>query len=71
MNSEIKRLDVVAITEDLPDVGLFRGQVGTVVEVYDPGEFEVEFNRNGETYALATLPHDQLLLLRHEPVRAA
>jgi hypothetical protein len=72
MNSEIKLLDVVAITEDLPEVGLFRGQVGTVVEVYDPGEFEVEFSdRNGETYALATLPHDQLLLLRHEPVRAA
>ncbi len=72
MNSEIKLLDVVAITEDLPEVGLFRGQVGTVVEVYDPGEFEVEFSdRDGEMYALATLRHDQLLLLRHEPVRAA
>jgi hypothetical protein len=72
MNSEIKLLDVVAITEDLPEVGLFRGQVGTVVEVYDPGEFEVEFSdRDGEMYALATLRHDQLLLLRHEAVRAA
>ncbi len=72
MNSEIKLLDVVAVTEDLPEVGLFRGQVGTVVEVYDPGEFEVEFSdRDGEMYALATLRHDQLLLLRHEPVRAA
>lgn len=72
MNSEIKLLDVVAITEDLPNVGLFRGQVGTVVEVYDAGEFEVEFSdRDGEMYALATLRQDQLMLLRHEPVRAA
>ncbi len=72
MNSETKLLDVVAITKDLPNVGSFRGQVGTVVEVYYAGEFEVEFSdRDGELYALATPRHDDLMLLRHEPARAA
>lgn len=35
-------LDVVALLEDLPPVKLFRGQVGTIVEEYEPGVFEVE-----------------------------
>lgn len=30
MNHEIRVLDVVALTEDIPDRGLLRGQVGTV-----------------------------------------
>jgi hypothetical protein len=37
-------LDVVALTEDLPERGLYRGQVGTVVESLAPGVFEVEFS---------------------------
>ena len=32
MNREIRILDVVALTEDIADRGLQRGQVGTVVE---------------------------------------
>lgn len=35
MNQGIKLLDVVALTEDLPDRKLRRGQVGTVVELLD------------------------------------
>ncbi len=31
MNETIKLLDVVALTKDLPEVNLHRGQVGTVV----------------------------------------
>lgn len=38
----IQLLDVVALTEDLPDKGLVRGQVGTVVGPLDPQVFEVE-----------------------------
>lgn len=29
MNSQIKLLDVVALLEDLPELELYRGQVGT------------------------------------------
>jgi len=47
---------VVALLEDQPELGLYRGQVGTVVEEYEPGVFEVEFSdTNGRVYALATL----------------
>ncbi len=41
----IKLLDVVALTVDLPDYNLWRGQVGTVVEILADGKaFEVEFS---------------------------
>jgi len=51
MNS-IELLDVVALTVDLPEYHLRRGQVGTVVEILAGGKaFEVEFSdRNGRTY---------------------
>lgn len=35
MNEILKVLDVVALTEDVPSHQLRRGQVGTVVEVYE------------------------------------
>ena len=52
MMSSIKLLDVVALTVDLPEDNLWRGQVGTVVEILADGEaFEVEFSdREGHTY---------------------
>ncbi len=42
-----------------------RGQVGTVVEIYNQGKaFEVEFaNKNGQTYALVSLELEKLMLL--------
>ncbi len=41
----IKLLDVVALTVDLPNENLWRGQVGTVVELLADGEaFELEFS---------------------------
>jgi hypothetical protein len=68
----IKLLDVVALTQDLTERGLLRGQVGTVVEVLAPDAFEVEFiDNNGLTYASLALKADQLLLLRHHPVKVA
>ena len=72
MNQEIKLLDVVALTEDLPDRKLRRGQVGTVVELLDPGVFEVEFADNdGRTFASLALKENQLLLLHYQPLEAA
>jgi hypothetical protein len=65
----INVLDVVALTEDLPRAGLYRGQVGTVVESLAPDVFEVEFSDNqGRTYASLALHAGQLMVLRHQPV---
>ncbi|MFB2938791.1 DUF4926 domain-containing protein [Aerosakkonemataceae cyanobacterium BLCC-F154] len=67
MNSQMKLLDVVALLEDLPELGLYRGQVGTIVEVYEPGVFEVEFSDlNGRAYAIETLNASQLMLLHYQ-----
>ncbi len=68
MNQEICVLDVVALTEDIPDRGLLRGQVGTVVELLGPGVFEAEFADNdGRTYAMLSLKSSQLLVLHYQP----
>lgn len=68
MNAQIRLLDVVALTEDIPDRGLLRGQVGTVVESLGPGMFEVEFADNdGRTYAMLPLKSSQLLVLHYQP----
>jgi hypothetical protein len=65
----IKPLAVVALLEDLPERGLRRGQVGTVVERLAPGVFEVEFCDNeGRTYASLALRSDQLMILHHDLV---
>ncbi len=68
----MRELDVVALTTDLASQGLSRGNVGTVVHVYAPGAFEVEFvDGEGRTYALATLKAEQLMRLEFAPVVAA
>jgi Domain of unknown function (DUF4926) len=69
MNEQIKQLDVVALTEDLPEYGLYRGQVGTVVERYTPDTFEVEFTDvHGRTYAMTSVSAKQLMLLHYAPL---
>ena len=69
MNEQIKLLDVVALTVDVPEHNLSRGQVGTVVEVLKNGDaFEIEFSdRNGRTYKSLGLRPDQLMVLHYEP----
>lgn len=69
-NSTAKLLDVVALTVDLPQYNLWRGQVGTVVETLAGGAaFEVEFSdRNGRTYESLGLRPEQIMVLRFEPV---
>jgi hypothetical protein len=63
----MKLLDVVALLEDLPNSSLVRGQVGTIVEEYEPEVFEVEFSDpNGRAYAIETLNSSQLLVLHHQ-----
>ena len=61
-------LSEVAVLRDLPDRGLVRGQVGTVVELLSPSEAEVEFSDDqGRTYAMAALCSDELIRLHHRP----
>ncbi|MEH2325960.1 MAG: DUF4926 domain-containing protein [Nostoc sp.] len=65
----IKLLDVVALTVDLPEYNIYRGQVGTVVELLaDGAAFEVEFSdRNGRTYESVGLRPEQIMVLHFEP----
>lgn len=49
-------LDVVVLDADVPAHGLKRGDLGAVVEVYEPDGLEVEFvTASGKTEALLTL----------------
>lgn len=65
---ELEILSVVALIEELPENGLRRGQVGTIVENLAPGVYEVEFSDDiGRTYASVALSRDQLMRLYHEP----
>lgn len=71
MKNKVKLLDVVALTDDLPERKLARGQVGTVVEVLAPKVYEVEFTDNdGRTYAELAVNEDKLLVLHYEPAFA-
>jgi hypothetical protein len=70
-HKEPRLLDVVALLSDLPEHDLVRGQVGTVVELLD-GAYEVEFSDDeGRTYAELAIDPNQLLVLHHQPQRAA
>ena len=71
MKNKVKLLDVVALTDDLPEHDLQRGQVGTVVEILAPDAYEVEFADNdGRPYAELAVKVDKLLVLHYEPAFA-
>ncbi len=69
MSEAIRLLDVVALTSCIPEYGLDRGQVGTVVDILADGQaFEVEFcDRAGRTYESVGLRPDQLMTLHFDP----
>lgn len=68
-SGSINLLDVVALTADLPQDNLWRGQVGTVVEILaDGAAFEVEFShRDGRVYESLGLRPEQIMVLHFEP----
>lgn len=70
MTDAVKLLDVVALTVNLAEFNLRRGQVGTVVEILADGKaFEVEFSdRTGRTYESLGLRPEQVMVLHFEPV---
>lgn len=54
-------LDTVVLVRDLPEHGLRCGDLGTVVEVYEPDGLEVEFvTAAGATHALLVLTLDDV-----------
>ncbi len=61
----IELLDTVALTTDVPALGLSAGEIRAVVEVLGDGAaFEVEFcDNDGTTYGLHTLRADQIVAL--------
>lgn len=58
----IDELDCVVLEEDLPSLGLSRGDIGTVVLLHRGGDaYEVEFiDSGGDTIALTTLYSSQV-----------
>jgi hypothetical protein len=64
----MKTLEVVALTKDIPEKHLRRGQVGTVVEMLATDVAEVEFSDlDGNPYAMCAIPESSLMVLHHMP----
>ena len=60
-------LDTVVLERDMPEHGLRRGDLGAVVEVYEPDGLEVEFVRaSGRTQALVELTTRDVRAIRDE-----
>lgn len=60
-----RELDTVVLDKDLPEHELRRGDLGTVVQVYNDTTIEVEFVRaSGQTQALVRLPIEAIRALR-------
>lgn len=63
-------LSEVAVLHDMPEKGLVRGQVGTVVELLAPSVAEVEFSDDqGRAYAMVALRSEELIRLHHRPCK--
>jgi len=63
--------DVVALLAPLPEQGVARGQVGTVVEQLDKKTVLVEFSdEQGQAYAVAPCARSNLLVLHYVPQAA-
>ena len=57
----LKELDTVVLDADLPEHGLSRGDLGTIVLVHGDEGYEVEFMAlDGETLAVVSLFADQV-----------
>ena len=56
-----KTLDTVVLDRDIPSHGLRKGDLGAIVQVYEPEGLEVEFvTVAGKTEALVTLSIDDV-----------
>jgi hypothetical protein len=64
---EIKNFDKVVLNENIPEFGLEKGDMGTVVMTHQNGKgFEIEFmTLDGQTVAVETLFAHQIRQVRH------
>ena len=68
----LKELDTVVLAIDLPEHGLSRGDLGTVVLVHEDKGYEVEFmTLDGETLAVVSLFADQVRPVGHHEIAHA
>jgi len=68
MRKRVDLLDVLALLDNLPEAGLARGQVGTVVERLNQTTVLVEFsNDEGIAWAITPVATTRLLVLSFEP----
>ncbi len=52
------------LTDKYIDDGIKKGDIGTILEAYDGGHYEVEFcDENGKTIALFAFPEGELELV--------
>lgn len=59
--------DTVVLVRDLPEHRLRKGDLGAVVEVYEPDGLDVEFvSASGRTAALVTLSEDAVRPVQDE-----
>ncbi len=70
MKDQIQLLDIVVLTQDLPEDRLRKGTIGTVVEKFSDDDFLVEFaDQEGKAYAFEELTAEQLLKVYYAPVQ--
>jgi hypothetical protein len=72
-NNMIKELDRVILNIDITESKLRKGDIGTVVMVYNNGEgFEVEFiTLDGQTITVETLSRDDIREIRKREIANA
>lgn len=69
----MKEHERVVLVHDLPGEGLVKGDLGTIVAIYEAGEaYEVEFmTLDGATIAISTIPADGVRKIRPTEVAHA
>lgn len=64
---KFQKLDTVVLDRDVPEQGLCKGDLGAVVELYEPDDLEVEFvTASGRTQALVALKIGDVREVRDE-----
>jgi hypothetical protein len=68
---KIKLLDTVILEKGIPTEDLCAGDMGAVVEIYEPDGLEVEFvTGSGRTQALVTLKSADVRLIKETDILA-
>ena len=68
----ISLLDPIVLTRDSPEHGIRHGDIGAVVELYEPDGVEVEFvTGSGRTQALVTLDRSDVRPLADKEILTA